>query len=123
MDDALLQKFQCLRCGKCCMWEGPVRVNEEEIEKIALFLNIPLKEFIEEHTVLAPDRKSLSLKEAPDGSCVYYDKEEHKCILQSVKPAQCKAFPFTWNFPGWDKVCEGGKALEKGSASSKDSVD
>lgn len=113
MDDALLQKFQCLRCGKCCMWEGPVRVNEEEIEKIALFLHIPLKEFIEEHTVLAPDRKSLSLKEAPDGSCVYYDKEEHKCILQSVKPAQCKAFPFTWNFPGWDKVCEGGKALEK----------
>ena len=98
------------------MWEGPVRVSEEEIEKIALFLNIPLEKFIDEHTVLAPDRKSLSLKEASDGSCVYYDRNAHACILQSVKPAQCKAFPFHWNFPGWEKECEGGKALEKNSA-------
>lgn len=113
MDEALLREFQCLRCGKCCMWEGPVRVNEEEIKAIASFLQIPLEEFIQKDTVLAPDRKSLSLKEAPDGACVYYDKAQHLCMLQSVKPAQCKAFPFTWNFPGWDDVCEGGKALKK----------
>ena len=113
MDAEVLKKFQCLLCGKCCMWEGPVRVNEEEIANIASFLSIPMEDFIRDHTVLAPDRKSLSLKETPDGACVYYDREAHACILQSVKPAQCKAFPFDWNFPGWDDVCEGGKALRK----------
>ena len=66
MDAEVLKKFQCLRCGKCCMWEGPVRVNEEEIANIASFLSIPLEDFIRDHTVLAPDRKSLSLKEASD---------------------------------------------------------
>ncbi|MBR2439258.1 MAG: YkgJ family cysteine cluster protein [Lentisphaeria bacterium] len=106
-----IDSFQCKRCGICCKWEGPVRVSEQEISKIAAFLNIPEDEFIRNHTVLAPDRRSLSLMEKEDGSCVYYDDEAKACILQSVKPQQCKDFPKKWNFPGWDNLCEGGKAL------------
>ena len=108
-----IEQFQCKRCGICCKWEGPVRVSEQEIEAIANFLNIPVQEFIQNHTVLTPDRKSLSLMEKNDGSCVYYDDEAKGCVLQSVKPQQCKDFPAVWNFPGWDTICEGGKALHE----------
>lgn len=108
-----IDDFQCKRCGICCKWEGPVRVSEQEISAIAQFLNIPEDIFIRDHTVLAPDRRSLSLMEKADGSCVYYDDEAKACVLQSVKPQQCKDFPKTWNFPGWDKICEGGKALHE----------
>ena len=108
-----LDHFQCRRCGKCCRWEGPVRVSQAEISAIASFLNLPEEVFIRDHTVLAYDRKSLSLKEKPDGSCVWLDEGENACILQSVKPAQCRNFPGKWNFPGWEFICEGGKALRE----------
>ena len=105
--------FQCRRCGTCCKWEGPVRVSYEEIVKIAEFLQIEVHEFINHHTVLTQDRRALSLMEKDDGSCVYYDDERKACIIHPVKPHQCSSFPFEWNFPGWEELCEGGKALRR----------
>jgi len=74
-----LSEFRCRRCGTCCKWEGPVRVSQEEIARIAEFLHIDVQEFIN----------------------------------NPVKPRQCSAFPFDWNFPGWEMLCEGGKELVK----------
>ena len=108
-----LSRFQCRRCGTCCKWEGAVRVSHEEIVKIAEFLYIDLQEFLNHHTVLTPDRRSLSLLEKEDGSCIYYDEKQKACLIQPVKPHQCSSFPFEWNFPGWDELCEGGKALRE----------
>ena len=47
-----LTEFRCLCCGTCCRWEGPVRVTDEELKQIAAYLDIPLQEFIDNHTVL-----------------------------------------------------------------------
>lgn len=99
----------CIRCGACCRWEGPVRVSESEIDAIAGYLNIPVNDFIRDHTVLTADRRSLSLLENPDGSCCYYDSEKHLCRIQPVKPKQCRDFPEKWNFPGWEKLCAGAR--------------
>ena len=99
--------FRCIRCGACCRWEGPVRVSEKEVDAIAEFLRIPLRDFLRDHTVLTADRRSLSLKEKPDGSCCYYDPHSRCCMIQPVKPAQCRNFPVQWNFPGWEKLCAG----------------
>ncbi len=114
-----LDHFQCLRCGTCCKWEGSVRVNEQEIKAIAEFLGIPEQEFIYAHTVLTPDRRSLSLMEKADGSCVYYEEETKSCQINPVKPHQCAAFPREWNFPGWETLCEGGKKQRKESLQSE----
>ncbi len=103
----MCKKFQCVRCGACCRWEGPVRVTEAEVDAIAAYLDIPVKEFLRDHTVLTPDRRSLSLREKPDGSCCYYDEQTRSCRIQAVKPAQCRDFPLKWNFPGWEKLCAG----------------
>lgn len=103
----MCKKFQCVRCGACCRWEGPVRVTEAEVDSIAAYLNIPVRDFLRDHTVLTPDRRSLSLLEKPDGSCCYYDEQTRSCRIQAVKPAQCRDFPLKWNFPGWEKLCAG----------------
>ena len=105
------KKHHCIRCGACCRWEGPVRVSEPEINAIAGYLHIPVRDFIRDHTILTADRRSLSLKENPDGSCCYYDLEKHLCMIQPVKPKQCRDFPEKWNFPGWEKLCAGACAV------------
>ena len=102
--------FHCVRCGACCRWEGPVRLSEPEADAIADYLRIPVRDFIRDHTVLTADRRSLSLRENPDGSCCYYDPETRSCRIQAVKPKQCRDFPLVWNFPGWEKLCAGAQA-------------
>jgi len=107
--------FRCLRCGACCRWKGIVKVSEEEVRAIAAFLHIPEQNFIDDYTRLAPDRSTLILLENGDGSCFYYDAEHHACRIQDVKPAQCRAFPHAWRFPGWEKECAGGRLMSEKS--------
>lgn len=77
------------------------------MDAIAAYLHIPVKEFLRDYTVLTADRRSLSLLEKPDGSCLYYDNQSRLCRIQKVKPVQCRNFPCEWNFPGWEKLCAG----------------
>ena len=105
-------EFRCVRCGKCCRWKGLVKVTEEEADSISAFLGMDPRSFIDSLTRLSPDRTTLSLLEKEDGSCYFYDEDARVCRIQPVKPRQCRAFPFTWSFPGWEDVCEGGRLLK-----------
>ena len=96
--------YTCQRCTNCCRWPGIVRVGEDEIAAIAAHMGMAGQEFIDRHTRLRPDRRGLSLLEKPDASCEWLDGRD--CRLQNVKPAQCRAFPNDWNFPGWREKCE-----------------
>ena len=105
-------KFECARCGNCCRWEGCVKVSDQEIDAIAEFLGIPVMDFLEKYVRLRPDRTGLSLTEAPSGACIFFeDGSEPRCLINPVKPVQCRDFPLKWNFPGWEKEC-GGKLLD-----------
>ena len=97
-------RYACQRCTNCCRWPGVVKVAPGEIEAIAAHVGMAGGEFIQAHTRLRPDRLGLSLIEKPDGSCEWLDGRD--CRLQPVKPAQCRAFPNDWNFPGWREKCE-----------------
>ena len=67
------------------------------------------EEFIAEHTAITPDRQHLSLLSKPDGSCEYLGVDG--CLINPVKPLQCREFPEKWNFPNWQKECVAGRAL------------
>ena len=116
-------EFHCVRCGKCCTWKGLVKVTPDEADSIAAFLKMTPRDFIDSLTRLSPDRTTLSLLEKEDGSCYFYEAETRSCRIQPVKPGQCRAFPFTWNFPGWENICGGGILLKKksGGCGQKDS--
>jgi Fe-S-cluster containining protein len=80
-----------------------VRLSEAEIRRLAAFLNLSEREFIERHTRLRSDRQGLALAEKANGECVFLDGQD--CGVQPVKPRQCREFPNGWNFPGFEKVC------------------
>ncbi len=96
--------FACQRCGNCCRWPGFVKVSEVEIATIAAFLEVEESEFIQRYTRLRPERNGLALTDKPDGECVFLEGRD--CMIQKVKPGQCRGFPNEWNFPGWRETCE-----------------
>ena len=96
--------YQCDRCTACCKWPGDVRVEHDEIEKIARFLGMETQLFIEKYTRLRTNRTGLSLIEKENHECIMLDGES--CRINPVKPEQCRGFPNKWNFPGWQQVCQ-----------------
>jgi Fe-S-cluster containining protein len=81
-----------------------VKLSDGDIIRIAAFLKLSEFDFIQEYTRLGPNRASLALNEQPDGACIFLDGIN--CSINPVKPEQCAGFPNTWNFPGWQNVCE-----------------
>ena len=96
--------YQCQRCTNCCRWPGDVKVSEEEVEQIAGFLRLGTEDFIARYTRLRVDRRGLSLTDRQDHSCIFLEGRE--CVINPVKPQQCRDFPNKWRFPGWRQVCE-----------------
>lgn len=111
--DFLQREFRCMRCGNCCRKHGTVRLTNTEIIQIAAFLELDVYQFTEKYTALLPDRTGLTIAEHENGDCIFYTEAGGGgCLIQPVKPKQCRDFPFFWRFPGWDDVCEGGRRLK-----------
>lgn len=70
--------------------------------------------FVQEYTCLTADRRSLTLVDQADGSCVMLTSEG-LCRINPVKPRQCRLFPNEWNFPGFRETC---RAVELGESTS-----
>ncbi len=84
--------FECTGCGKCCTGApGYVWVNEQEIQEMAAFLKMTIEEFSLRYLRLVKGR--LSLKERPQNyDCVFL--KDKKCQIYSVRPQQCRTFPW-----------------------------
>ena len=80
-----------------------MRVTDAEITRLSAFKAMSEHDFIQQFTKLHRDRRGLVLQEKPDGSCVFLHGND--CLVQPVKPQQCRDFPNLWNFPGFEKVC------------------
>jgi Fe-S-cluster containining protein len=100
---ALKIHYECVRCTECCRWPGQVKLNDAEIARMAAFLGVNERDFIERYTRLRPDRRGLALQDAPGGACIFLAGRD--CRVQPVKPQQCRDFPNGWNFPGFEKLC------------------
>ncbi|MBM3862850.1 MAG: YkgJ family cysteine cluster protein [Verrucomicrobia bacterium] len=96
--------YHCQRCTNCCRWPGDVRLEEDEIPRIAGFLGMSEEDFIRDFTRLRSNRSGLSLIEKENHECIMLDGRS--CRIHEVKPTQCAGFPNQWNFPDWREVCE-----------------
>jgi Fe-S-cluster containining protein len=95
--------YECDRCTACCRWPGQVRLDDPTLTRLAGFLGESEFDFVQRYTRLRPDRLGLALKDKEDGSCIFL--EDGNCVVQEVKPQQCRDFPNLWNFPGFEQVC------------------
>jgi Fe-S-cluster containining protein len=96
--------YHCQRCSACCRWPGDVRLDPDELSRIARFLGLSDENFIENFTRLRSNRQGLSLTENPHHECIML--EGNSCRINPVKPAQCEGFPNKWSFPGWQNLCQ-----------------
>ena len=89
----------CQVCGaKCCRGEsGNVFISNDEVVRIASFLNISTSEFIDKFCRKVGYKLSLKeLKYNNEYFCVFL--ENNKCQIYPVRPSQCKIFPFWKEF-------------------------
>ena len=105
MDSANRIHYECTRCGNCCRWEGIVRLQEDEIDRISEFLGMTPQTFVEAYTRLAPHRRGLALIDNEKGHCIMLT-EDGLCRIHPVKPEQCRGFPNVWRTPDWRKHCQ-----------------
>ena len=97
--------FQCLRCGNCCRHEGEVRLDADEAETIAALLGMEITTFTRQFTRLRDDRLGLSLKDQPDGACIFLTGSPPACQIQTAKPRQCLNFPVKWKYQDLESIC------------------
>lgn len=100
--------FVCKRCGNCCRAPGYVHLRAGEAEAIAAELGLDVRLFFDRYTKLTADRRSLSLTEAADGSCIFL-QPDNSCRIQVVKPRQCRDYPAHWRSDLLDAACAGQK--------------
>jgi Fe-S-cluster containining protein len=102
--------FQCTQCGDCCTGApGYVWVNKQEIAALAEAAGIDdIDEFERLYVRKIGIRKSL--KEFPNGDCVFFDTDSRKCQVYLARPRQCRTWPFwTSNLKSpeaWEQTCE-----------------
>lgn len=103
-------QFTCSGCGDCCTGTpGWVWVNQQEIKAIAAEKGIEdTDEFEALYVRKIGARKSL--KEFPNGDCVFFDSESRQCQVYHSRPRQCRTWPF-WDSnlkspETWQQTCQ-----------------
>jgi len=102
-------KFECSQCGDCCTGApGYVWVNNAEIEALATAVGMAAEAFEDLYVRRVGVRKSL--KEFPDGACVFFDTEKRNCTVYQARPRQCRTWPF-WDSnlkspEDWQHTCD-----------------
>ncbi len=102
-------RFKCSQCGDCCTGApGYVWVNQEEIAALAVATGHSVEEFEKLYVTKVGVRKSL--REFPNGDCVFFDGQKRNCTVYQDRPRQCRTWPF-WDSnvrtpEAWQKTCE-----------------
>lgn len=87
--DTTFASIDCLACANCCK-TTPALVSNEDINRIAKFLRISTKEFIQQYSRKDSDGDTV-LKTTP---CVFL-QNDNTCAIYDVRPFACKDYPHT----------------------------
>ncbi len=102
-------RFSCTQCGNCCSGApGFVWVNQQEIQAIAALLGEEVEHF-EKYFVRSVGIRQ-SLREFPNGDCVFLDPASRTCQIYDARPRQCRTWPF-WDSnlkteAAWERTCQ-----------------
>ncbi|MBI2477484.1 MAG: YkgJ family cysteine cluster protein [Planctomycetia bacterium] len=120
-------RFKCTQCGDCCTGApGYVWVNQAEIEGLAAELGESDVEVFEDAYVRKVGIRR-SLREFPNGDCVFFDTEKRTCTVYNARPRQCRTWPF-WESnlkspQAWAETCEACPGSGKGKLYQIDHIE
>tara|TARA_B100000405_G_C16509469_1_gene346836 strand:- start:144 stop:470 length:327 start_codon:yes stop_codon:yes gene_type:complete len=83
-------------------------VSQAEIDAIAEEVGMASEQF--EDTYVRKIGARRSLREFPNGDCVFFDTENKGCQIYGARPIQCRTWPF-WDSnlkseKAWKETCE-----------------
>ncbi|MCK9521729.1 MAG: YkgJ family cysteine cluster protein [Proteobacteria bacterium] len=87
-------RFTCQRCGNCCRARGNVQavlVPASEVSRIAAFLQLSPNDFLDAHCDI--DAAGAVFLRSERRDCRFLGAD-NRCYIYSVRPAQCRAWPF-----------------------------
>ncbi|TWT59198.1 YkgJ family cysteine cluster protein [Allorhodopirellula solitaria] len=119
-------RFECTQCGACCSGEpGYVFVDESEIAAMAEELRLSVEEFHQKF--LRRVGSQFSLREYPDGDCIFLDPKSRHCLVYRSRPIQCRTWPFwdsTLESPAdWRDTCDACPGAGKGQLYTFDEIE
>lgn len=87
-------RFDCTRCGRCCVTgEGYyVFLNGNEAERIRAYLKLSHRWFRRRYLQRLPDGDLVAASQS-DGRCVFLEVSG-SCGVYPVRPLQCSTYPF-----------------------------
>jgi uncharacterized protein len=89
--------FECLGCGNCCSGpdEGFIWVAKEEIELIADFLKISIRQLRQKYLKRHGFRTTI-VENHITKDCIFLKVIDgrQQCLIYSVRPNQCRTWPF-----------------------------
>lgn len=92
--------FDCNACqecgGKCCIGEsGYIFCSIAELKQMAEFMQMSFEEFTQTYVKKVGYKFSLIEKQYEKGfACIFFDEVKKECSIYSVRPKQCRDFPF-----------------------------
>jgi uncharacterized protein len=102
--------FTCTTCGSCCREEGYVFFSNHEIESCAAFLGMSTRNFKQKYLIKISSGYAHEVKK--NSICVFL--KNSRCIINSLKPEQCRTFPYWDEYIGtrgelvnFDRPCRG----------------
>lgn len=92
----------CSTCaGNCCIGEsGFIWITIDEIEKLAIHLNVSVKEVFDNYLIKYDYKFSIKERQIGENNfaCVFFDLEKKQCSIYEARPNQCRTFPFWEHF-------------------------
>jgi Fe-S-cluster containining protein len=88
LHDEAFGLIDCTRCAHCCKTMRPA-VNADDIERIAVRLELSLDEFAAAY--LSEDGEGQRIKAAP---CPFLGGDD-RCTIYDVRPQVCREYPHT----------------------------
>ncbi len=87
-------RFECTRCGRCCVaGDGYyVYLNTAEAEAIRSYLRLSRRWFRRRYLECLEEGELVAAS-GPNGRCIFLDSEG-QCRIYPVRPLQCRSYPF-----------------------------
>jgi hypothetical protein len=85
-------RFRCTQCGQCCTGSaGSVWVSQDDIQRLATFLDMPPGRFVRRYTRTVNGERVL-VDNATSTDCVFL--RDRTCTVYEGRPTQCRAYPW-----------------------------
>jgi Fe-S-cluster containining protein len=89
----LQSKFKCNQCGKCCAVGGDMKISPTELCDMALNCECHTRDFLRQYIDLRESRDDI-YRFRHFAPCPMFNKLERCCDVHTVKPKECREYPF-----------------------------